>query len=95
VAYAVIHTFKGASKEQYDNAVAAVHPKDGSLPVGQTFHVAGIADGDLVVVAVFDSEAAWESFRDGTLMPGLATAENGPEGPPEQVSFEAHNLQTA
>ena len=94
MAYAIVHTFKGATKDQYDNAVAAVHPK-GGLPPGQTFHVAGIAGGDLVIVAVFDSEASWDTFRDGKLLPGLASLENGPPSPPEQVAFEVHNLQSA
>jgi hypothetical protein len=94
MAYALIHRFKDATKEQYDNAVATVHPKDG-LPPGQTIHVAGIADGDLVILAVFDSKASWETFRDKTLLPGLGSMANGPQGAPEEVTFEVHNLQTA
>jgi hypothetical protein len=48
-----------------------------------------------VIVAVFDSKAYWESLRDGTLLPGLTTLENGPAGPSEETPFGVHNLQSA
>lgn len=95
MAYTVIHKFKDTSREQYDTTLAAVHPEDGSLPPGQVVHVAGIVDGDLVIVAIFDSQQAWEEFRDNTLLPRLETLEGGPSGPPEETTFEAHNFQTA
>jgi hypothetical protein len=33
--------FDGGTKDQYEAAIAAVHPADGSLPEGQLYHVAG------------------------------------------------------
>ena len=34
MAYGIVHHFKGATKEQYEASIAAVHPADGSLPAG-------------------------------------------------------------
>ncbi len=46
MAYGVVHQFVGGTKEQYEASVAAVHPSDGRLPDGQSFHLAGpSADG--------------------------------------------------
>jgi hypothetical protein len=92
--FGVTHRFKGGTQEQYENALRAVHPP-GGLPPGQTFHVgAKTADGWLVI-ALFDSEDAWVKFRDETLLPGLASAENAFAGPPDETTFEIVNLQTA
>ena len=40
MAYAIVHKFKGGTKEQYEASLAAVHP-GGGLPEGQIFHTAG------------------------------------------------------
>lgn len=96
MAYAIVHTFPGGTAEQYQAAVAAVHPSDGSLPAGQVYHAAGPSADGWIVVAVHDSKESWESFRDGTLMPKL---QGGIEGafaaPPQEVAFEVHNQQSA
>ena len=34
MAYGIVHTFPGGTKDQYEASLAAVHPKDGSLPPG-------------------------------------------------------------
>jgi heme-degrading monooxygenase HmoA len=92
VAYAIVNRFRGGDKDQYEAAVAKVHPPDG-LPEGQTIHAAGQADGEWVVVAIWDSKDSWERFRDETLMPGLQETEGAFEAPPEMTGFEVHNLQ--
>ena len=99
--FGIIHRFKGATAEQYDNTVKVVHPDGGKgLPPGQTYHAAGpvitdSGDHDMLVVALWDSEASWTSFRDTTLLPGLAKVENGPPAPPEETTFEVRNLVAA
>jgi hypothetical protein len=35
MAYGIVHQFPGGTEEQYQAALAAVHPSDGSLPDGQ------------------------------------------------------------
>lgn len=94
--FGVTHIFKGGTAEQYDEAVKKVHPNGGKgLPAGQTYHAAGETSDGFVIVAMWDSEASWVKFRDETLLPGLAEVEGGFAGPPEEVSFEVHNLATS
>jgi heme-degrading monooxygenase HmoA len=96
MAFAIVHRFDGGTKEQYEKALATVHPADGSLPEGQTHHFAGATDDGWIIVAVFDSEASWERFRDQSLLPGMAQmGDEGFAGPPHQTGFEVHNMQVA
>ena len=89
MSYAIINEFEGGTKEQYDAAVAVVHPPDG-LPPGQTHHYAGPSANGWVVVAVWDSKATWDKFRDEVLLPGLqGLGDSGFPGPPSTVEFEA------
>lgn len=72
-----------------------VHPDDGkALPEGQLLHLAGPTDDGWLIVAVHDSQASWERFRDDTLLPGLASVEQGLPGPPEEMTFEAQTFHT-
>jgi hypothetical protein len=92
MAYGVVHQFAGGTKEQYEASIAAVHPSDGSLPAGQTFHAAGPSEGGWTIVAVHDSREGWERFRDETLMPRMAQGiEGGFTAPPTETGFEVHN----
>lgn len=94
--FGITHHFKGATKEQYDNSLKVVHPNGGKgLPPGQTYHAAGPTPDGFLVVAMWDSKASWEKFRDGTLGPGLATVDNGLAGPPVETEFEVHHEATA
>jgi hypothetical protein len=95
MAYGIVHFFPGGTKEQYEASIAAVHPSDGSLPPGQVFHAAGASDGGWTIIAVHESQASWESFRDNTLGPALAVGVSGGfEGPPQETAFETANVQT-
>jgi hypothetical protein len=88
MAYAIIHHFAGGTQAQYEAVLAAVHP-DGGLPPGQVYHLAGPAEDGWTVVAVHDSRASWEQFRDGTLLPTLsAGVDGGFTGLPQEMSFE-------
>jgi hypothetical protein len=94
MAYAITHFFPGGAKSQYEATVKTVHPADGSLPPGQTFHAAGSSPGGWTVIAVHDSKAAWEQFRDETLVPKMqAGIEGGFTTPPEETGIELVNLQ--
>jgi hypothetical protein len=96
MAYGVVHQFAGGTKEQYEASMAAVHPSSGSLPKGQTFHVAGPSEGGWTIVAIHDSQESWERFRDGTLMPSMAQGiEGGFTAPPQESGFEIQNQATA
>ncbi|MEP7019946.1 MAG: hypothetical protein ABI808_04800 [Pseudonocardiales bacterium] len=90
--YGVVHHFTGATKEQYEASIAAVHPTDGSLPAGQLFHAAGPSPDGWTIIAIHDSQASWEAFRDSTLMPRMQQGiEGGFTSPPEETGFEVVN----
>jgi hypothetical protein len=93
MAYGVVHHFPGGTKEQYEASVAAVHPSDGSLPEGQTYHAAGASDGGWTIVAIHDSQESWERFRDTTLMPRMqAGIEGGFSTPPEEKTIDVYKV---
>lgn len=92
MAYGVVHQFKGGTKEQYEASISAVHPADGSLPVGQQFHAAGPSADGWTVVAIHDSQASWETFRDSILMPRMQEGiAGGFAEPPQETVFEVVN----
>ena len=77
MAYGIVHFFAGATKEQYDASLAAVHPSGTGLPKGQTFHAAGPSAGGWTVIAIHESKESWERFRDDILMPTLQKGVKG------------------
>jgi hypothetical protein len=89
--FGIIHRFPGGTKDQYEASIARVHPSDGGLPKGQTYHAAGATNDGWVVVALWDSRESWESFRDERLMPGFqALGDAGLPAPPQSTEFEIH-----
>jgi hypothetical protein len=92
--FGIVNRFPGGTKDQYEAGIARVHPADGSLPAGQTYHAAGPTDDGWIVIALWDSPASWERFRDETLMPGFeALGDAGLPAPPQQTTFEIHKEQ--
>jgi hypothetical protein len=92
MAYGVVHQVKGGTKEQYEASIAAVHPADGSLPTGQLFHAAGPSADGWTIIAIHDSQASWETFRDSILMPRMQEGiDGGFTSPPEESGFEVAN----
>ena len=94
MAFGIVHHFPGGTKEQYEASLSAVHPSRTELPKGQIFHAAGPSAGGWTIIAVHESKASWESFRDNILMPRLK--EGVPGGfttPAQEQAFEVHNLQ--
>jgi len=95
MAYGVGHFFPGGTKEQYEASINAVHPDRGTLPAGQIYHAAGPSQGGWTIVAIHDSKASWEAFRDNILMPRLQQGvQGGFPTPPQEQAFEVANLQT-
>jgi hypothetical protein len=71
-----------------------VHPAPEVLPKGQIFHAAGPSVGGWTVVAIHDSKASWEKFRDGILVPALAKGvKGGFNSPPQETAFDVHHMQ--
>ena len=93
MAFGIVHTFPGGTKEQYETVLRAVHT-DEKLPEGQVFHCAGPVENGWRVFAVHDSRQSWEKFRDGVLMPALqAGIEDGFPNPPEETEIELDNVR--
>ena len=93
MAFAIVHHFPGGTKEQYEASMAAVHPGDDSLPVGQIFHAAGPSADGWTIMAVHDSQSSWEQFRDGILLPKLqAGIEGGFATPPVETEIDVYKL---
>lgn len=94
MAYGIVHFFAGGTKEQYEASIAAVHPNRNTLPDGQIYHAGGPSEGGWTVVAIHDSKASWERFRDNILVPALtAGVEGGFTAPPQEQAFEVYNQQ--
>ena len=95
MAYGIVHQFPGGTQEQYETAIAAVHPSDGSLPEGQMFHAAGQSADGWIIFAIHDARESWERFRNETLMPRLSEGiEGGFPTPPQETTFTVHYQQT-
>ncbi len=93
MAYAIVHHFPGGTQAQYEASIAAVHPSSNSLPKGQVYHAAGASAGGWTIVAVHESKASWETFRDGTLMPRMQQGiAGGFTTPPQETGFEVFKL---
>jgi hypothetical protein len=94
MAYGIVHQFPGATKEQYEASIAAVHPSGGRLPEGQIFHAAGPSAEGWTIVAIHESRESWERFRDSILVPKMqAGIEGGFQAPPSETGFEVYNQQ--
>ena len=92
-AYAIVHHFPGGTKAQYAASIAALHPSKNKLPKGQIFHAAGASADGWTVVAVHDSKASWERFRDGILVPRMKQGiKGGFKTPPQETAIAVRNL---
>ena len=83
-----------ATWEDYERVQKAIGIAD-NPPEGLILHAAGEEDGRWRMVNVWESEAAFERFRDERLMPAVREAMGEAAiaaGPPPEESFEVKNL---
>jgi hypothetical protein len=93
MAYGIVHHFPGGTKEQYEASIAAVHPAAGRLPEGQIFHAAGPSTGGWTILAVHESQASWERFRDDTLLPRMQQGiAGGFPTPPQETAIDVYKV---
>ncbi len=91
--FGIVHHFPGGTKANYEASIAAVHPSDGSLPDGQTFHAAGPSAGGWTIMAVHESKESWERFRDGILVPQMQKGiQGGFPTPPEETEVDIYKV---
>ncbi|HEY2752401.1 hypothetical protein [Phenylobacterium sp.] len=94
MAYGIVHYFAGGTKEQYEASLGAVHPGRSVLPKGQLYHVAGPSDGGWTIVAIHETKASWEAFRDGILMPAISKGiAGGFASPPQETAFDVYHQE--
>jgi hypothetical protein len=87
--FAIIHHFPGGTKEMYEATVRVAHGGLDVLPPGQLIHAAGAEGDGWTVMAVYETEDAWVTFRDTVLMPSLqAGIEGAFTTPPEERTLE-------
>lgn len=92
--FGIVHEYPGGTKDQYEAGIARVHPSDGSLPEGETYHAAGATEDGWIVITLWDSRESFERFREDTLMPGIqALGDAGLPLPPQATAFEIHKEQ--
>ena len=86
--------FKGATLEQYDHVMELMGlTPGGPTPPNALFHWVAATDDGLLVVDVWESAEAFNSFAEEQI--GPFTVQAGFEGPPEVTSYEVHNYVIA
>lgn len=95
MAYCVVNHYPAGTKEQYEAALAALHPGNHSLPKGQIVHAAGASANGWTIVVIHESKESWERFRDELLMPRTRQGIKGgfTTIPETAFEFETHNLR--
>jgi hypothetical protein len=86
MAYLLTHFWPGATVDEYEATIAAVHPP-GGLPEGQTYHAAGPTEGGILIAAVWESKEQSDRFVQDTLLPSMPV-EGGFTGQPEERAAE-------
>lgn len=94
MAWAYVQTIEGADLGRYEAVGAEIGTETSS---GAIIHAAGLYEGKLRVIEVWESEDAYRRFRDERLTPALQKV-IGPEAvssdwpPPGLEPMEVHNL---
>jgi hypothetical protein len=91
--YGVVHFFPNGTQEQYEASIGAVHPGEGRLPEGQTFHAAGASAGGWTILAVHESKESWEKFRDDIPLPRMQQGiDGGFTSPPQETTIDIYKV---
>ncbi len=94
MAWAYVQTTEGIGLDAYDAIGAELGSED--LPPGAILHAAGLYEGKLRVIEVWESEEAYRRFRDERLVPTIQKVA-GPDAvssdwpPPGLEAMEVHN----
>jgi hypothetical protein len=89
MALVVMQDFSGGTKEQYDQVTAQLN-LGGHSPQGNLFHVAGMVEGGLRVVDVWESQDALNAFMAvlGPVAQSVGVAQ------PQVTTWPVHNILT-
>ncbi len=93
MAIGMLQEFKRMTEKDYDRVVGLLDLKT-NPPKGALFHAAGpTASGGWRVFDVWESNAAWEQFLNGRLLPAFKKANLSEE--PQTEIYPIHNLMSA
>jgi hypothetical protein len=84
---------EGVTLDMYQ-AVQREADVESQPPAGLIVHTAGVVDGELQIVDVWESEDAAERFGRERLMPAIkaVAGDQAPMGPPNAVTYELQNV---
>ena len=97
MAWAYVQTVEGVDLETYDKVGAELGEE---TPPGAIFHVAGVSEGKLRIIEVWESEEDYRRFRDERLAAAVEKVA-GPEAvsaewpPPGLEAMDVHNVLSA
>lgn len=92
--WVLIQKAEDATWDDYERVAKAVGVDD-NPPEGLIMHAAGEENGKWRMVDIWESESAYQRFRDQRLMPAVREAMGEAAvaaGPPPQESFEVKHL---
>jgi hypothetical protein len=70
MAVVIVNEIEGGNQEFYESVNPKVMP-DGKMPDGCQLHIAGPTDNGWRVITVWDSDEAFQRFRNETLVPAM------------------------
>ena len=93
MAIVVVNEMQGGGEELYERINPKVMP-NGELPEGCQLHIAGPVEGGWRVITVWDSEPAFEEFRNSKLIPAIREAGDADRVAPNIGTNPVHKLMT-
>ena len=92
MAIAVIGEIPGGNAEMDDRLMRSMGASADNPPAGAVVRLAGPTDGGWRIISVWESEDAWNAFRQDKLEPSFR--EMGQQMPPVQL-WELHDVRLA
>jgi hypothetical protein len=90
MAVAILMTIE-ATEEQYDAVNEKIDPA-ANPPAGLIIHVGSVTDSGVRVIDVWDSEQAFNDFRESRLGPAVGEVMGEDAGPPNIEVLELHDV---
>jgi hypothetical protein len=94
MAVVIVNAMEGGTQDLYDEVTPKVM-EGGNLPDGCQLHIAGPYESGWRVITVWDSEDAFQQFRDEKLIPAMREAGGGDRIAPGISADPVHKLITS
>ena len=97
MAIAMVQEFAAPDDDRSTTNYDAVQERlnvEADPPPGMVFHTAGFTGRGLFrIFGVWESEADWQTFKEERLMPAVAPLMQAGGAPPDEYTYELHDLQ--